>query len=55
MKLTRQNILQIAGAAAVDPRTVERAYGGKSVRTMIRERITAAAKNLKMIAPPSKT
>ncbi len=49
MKLTRQQIFAIAGEAQVDPRTVAKIYEGKpSKMKLVRERVMAAAKRLKM-------
>jgi DNA-binding LacI/PurR family transcriptional regulator len=52
-KLTQQQVLQVAGEAAVDPRTVKRIYAGEKSPKLVRERVEAAAKKLKLVAPPS--
>jgi len=46
--MTREQVLQIAGAAQCDPRTVEAYYKGKNVRPLLKDRIDAAAKKLKI-------
>jgi len=52
MKLTREQILHLAGVASADPRTVERLYEGERTQRLVRERIEAAAKKLKLPKPP---
>lgn len=53
MKLTREQVLQIAGAAQCDPRTVVKIYDGRATKTLVRERIAVAAKSLKLTPPPT--
>lgn len=45
--------MTLAGAAGCDPRTVENIYSGKASKVLVRERVSAAAKKLKMAAPPA--
>ena len=52
MSLTREQILNLAGAAMADPRTVQRVYQGEKTQALVRERIEAAAKKLKFPKPP---
>ena len=52
-KLTMQQTLQIAGEAAVDPRTVAKIYAGKKAHQAIRKCVEDAAKKLKIQGPPS--
>ena len=54
MKITKAQLLKSAGEAEVDPRTVARVYEGKPTRGLVRGRIEAAAKKLKMPAVPMK-
>jgi hypothetical protein len=51
MKLTRQQVLALAGEAGCDPRTVERVYEGKGTKKLVRARIEEAAKKLKIELP----
>jgi DNA-binding LacI/PurR family transcriptional regulator len=53
-KLTRQQKLQLAAEAQVDPRTVTRIYDGQSTKEMILERVVAAAKKLGFSTPKEK-
>ena len=49
-KLTKQQILQLAAEAQVDPRTVTKIYDGKPSKMIaVRERVEAAAKKLKIM------
>ena len=50
--MTRDEILRIAGAAQCDPRTVETYASGGKVRPLLRERIEAAMKKLRVKAKP---
>lgn len=52
MKLTREQIFTLAGAAMADPRTVQRLYEGSKTQALVRERIELAAKKLKLPKPP---
>lgn len=53
VELTQQQVLQVAGEAAVDPRTVKRIYAGEKSPKLVRERVEAAAKKLRIAAPPT--
>lgn len=53
MKVTAQQVLQIAAEAMTDHRTVSKIYEGGSSRKLVRERVAMAAKKLKLPAPPS--
>lgn len=46
--MTREQVFRIAGAAQCDPRTVETYASGGKVRPLLRERIEAAMKRLKI-------
>lgn len=46
--MTREQVMQIAGSAQCDPRTVEAYYRGDKVRPLLKDRIEAAAKKLKI-------
>lgn len=50
--LTKQQILQLAAEACVDPRTIARIYDGQQSKMMVLERVADAAKTLKIPAPP---
>jgi hypothetical protein len=52
MKLTRAQVLQLAAEAQVDPRTIINLYEGGSSKALVRERVVAAAKKLKMPTVP---
>lgn len=54
MKLTRQQVLTLAGEAGCDPRTVERIYDGQASKKLVTERVIAAAKKLKIALPKQK-
>jgi hypothetical protein len=47
-KMSREEILRVAGAAQCDPRTVETYASGGKVRPILRERIEAAMKRLRI-------
>lgn len=53
MKLTEQQVRQVAAEAMVDPRTVAKIYGGGRSKAMVRERVCVAAKKLKIQVPPT--
>jgi hypothetical protein len=53
MTLSRQQVMAIAAEACCDVRTVERIYDGKPSKKLVTERVVAAAKKLKIAAPPS--
>jgi hypothetical protein len=46
--MTREEVYQVAGFAACDVRTVERYASGGKIRPLLRERIEAAMKKLKI-------
>jgi hypothetical protein len=46
--MTREETLRIAGAASCDPRTVERYSAGAKLKPLLRKRIEAAMKKLKI-------
>jgi hypothetical protein len=48
MKLTAKQILQIAAEAMADPRTVKRIYSGEKSLQLVKDRVAAAAKRLRM-------
>lgn len=52
MKLTEQQVRQVAAEAMVDPRTVSKIYAGAKSKAMVRERVVSAAKKLRVPAPP---
>lgn len=53
MKLSREQVLKIAGTAIVDARTVKSVYEGRLSKPVVRDRIVEAAKKLKLPAPPA--
>lgn len=54
MKVTTQQVFQIAAEAMTDKRTVMKIYEGKPVRgDLLRARVEAAAKKLKLPGPPA--
>ena len=50
--ITRTQMIQIAGAALLDPRAVERAYRGTRVLSSTLIRVTRAAQQLGYALPP---
>lgn len=52
MTLTSHQVLQIAAEAAADVRTVRKLYAGGRSPSLVRGRIEAAAKKLKLPGPP---
>ena len=48
MGMTRDETLRVAGAAECDPRTVQTYASGGRVKPLLRERIEAAMKRLKI-------
>lgn len=55
VKLSRKDVFAIAIEAIVDPRTVTSIYEGKPSRGLVRGRVEAAAKKLRLAPPPSST
>lgn len=53
--MTDKDMMRIAAEAACDPRTVASVYDGRPSRRLVRGRIEAAAKKLKLPAPPKPT
>lgn len=50
-EITPKQILQIAAEAMADPRTVKRIYSGEKSQQLVKDRVAAAAKKLKMPVP----